>query len=176
MPVMTNTTGSSTQEWIDHVMRMEAHFGRQVVSRVITDNAPYFQTKRFESFNTSKGIIHIQSPSYTQELNGGVERDLGTIISMCRSAMLESGAPPDAYGECVLAMCHTLDRLPHHSGGRLTRLEKWAGHLVPQQHDHLELHVWGCLWATRWSAAGSGTAGSSFSSTGGRLIRAELRR
>ena len=82
------------------------------------------------------------SPPYTQELNGLTERTLGTLLGMVRTALDSAGAPERAYGECMMAMCYTLDRRPHRSGGKLTRLEKWQGRLLPRQHD--KLRAWGC--------------------------------
>ena len=56
---------------------MQSHFGRQVVARLITDSAPYFQTNRkLAQFNKQKGIVHAFSPPYTQELDGVAERTL----------------------------------------------------------------------------------------------------
>ena len=42
-PSMTASTGACELEWQNFVLRLEAHFGRQVVSRLITDSAPYFE-------------------------------------------------------------------------------------------------------------------------------------
>ena len=140
--VMTNTTGTCFQEWSAHVLQLERHFGRPTVARLITDSAPYFDESRLASFNAAKGIIHMRSPPYTQELNGLTERTLGTLLGMVRTALDYAAAPERSYGECMMAMCETLDRQPHKRGGKLTRLEKWRGRLLPRQHD--KLRAWGC--------------------------------
>ena len=83
------------------VLRLEAHFGRQVVSRLITDSAPYFETNsKLAVFNRQKGIVHVTSPPpYTQELDGVAERTIGTILSMARAALHQSCLPERSYGE-----------------------------------------------------------------------------
>lgn len=141
-PIMVSSTGTASEEWRDHVLQLEAHFGRRVVARMITDSAPYFETNLAKQFNATKGIVHVQSPPYTQELNAVAERNIGTVLSMTRTSMDAAHAPDRAYGECIVAMCYVLDRTPHKASGKLTRLEKWEGRLLPRQHDHLR--VWGC--------------------------------
>jgi len=141
-PRMTNTTGGCYEEWSEHVTRLESHFGRQVVARLITDSAPYFEEARLDRFNNGKGIVHVRAPPYTQELNALAERTLGTLLAMARTSLDYCGAPERAFGECLMAMCETLDRRKHKRGGRLTRLEKWHGRLLPKQHDKLK--AWGC--------------------------------
>jgi hypothetical protein len=141
-PAMVNSTGTAAEEWSSHVRQLEAHFGRQVTSRLITDSAPYFESHQLSNFNRQRGIVHTPSPPYTQELNGLAERTIGTVLSMTRTSMVEAGAPKRAYGECMLSSCHVLDRCQHKQGGKLTRLEKWLGRLVPRQHERLR--VWGC--------------------------------
>ena len=39
-------------------------------------------------------------------------------------------------------MCEVLEVLPHKAGGKLTRLEKWHGKLMPNQHSRIK--TWGC--------------------------------
>jgi hypothetical protein len=140
-PVMTNTTANCVEEWSSHVLQVEAHFGRQVVSRLVTDDAPYWKDKRMEDFNKARGIVHTPTPPYTQELNPA-ERVIGTVLSMTRAALEPTNAPGGAYGECILAQCFVLDVTPHRQGGKLTRKEKWHGKPLPRQH--LPLRVWGC--------------------------------
>ena len=64
-PKMTNSVGTSGEEWFAHVRELNAHFGRQVVSRMITDAAPYFTESRLKNFNKQEDIIHGPSPPYT---------------------------------------------------------------------------------------------------------------
>jgi hypothetical protein len=42
------------------------------------------------NFNLSKGIVHVFSPPYTQELNGLAiaERTIGTLVSMVPTNMI----------------------------------------------------------------------------------------
>jgi hypothetical protein len=61
---------------------------------------------------------------------------------MVRTSMDAAHAPERAYGKCIMATCYVLDRIPHRSGGKLTRLEKWERRLLPRQHNRLK--VWGC--------------------------------
>ena len=122
---LTQSTADCFDEWSTHVKQVEAHFGRQVVAQMITDSAPYFEQRQLQNFNKERGIIHVQSPPYTLELNGIAERTIGTIVAMVRTAMRQSGAPEKAVGECAQAMTYTLNRTQHKAGGRLTRLEKY---------------------------------------------------
>jgi hypothetical protein len=138
---MTNSTGSATDEWIEFVLRQEADRGKQMVSQMITDSAPYFESNKLIAFNKAKGIVHVQSPPYTQELNGLAERSIGTILGMAKTAMDAANAPPSFAGECLIAMGYVANRNLHKTGGRLSRLEKWEGRLLPNQRD--KLRVWG---------------------------------
>jgi histone deacetylase 1/2 len=142
-PSMVSSTGNCEEEWIAHVRRLKAHFGRQVTARLITDSAPYFVTNtKLASFNEQEGIVHVASPPYTQELNGVAERTIGTVLGMTRAALHQSQLPEASYGECMIAMCVTLEALPHRRGGTLTRREKWEGRLMPRQRERIK--VWGC--------------------------------
>ena len=142
-PSMVSSTGNCEEEWIAHVRRLKAHFGRQVTARLITDSAPYFVTNtKLASFNEQEGIVHVASPPYTQELNGVAERTIGTVLGMTRASLHQSQLPEASYGECMIAMCVTLEALPHRRGGALTRREKWEGRLMPRQRERIK--VWGC--------------------------------
>ena len=141
-PVMTNSTGTNFEEWHAHVTQLEAHAGKPVVAQMITDNAPYFESHKMIAFNRKKGIVHVSSPSYTQELNGLAERTIGTVLAMTRTNLDYSNGPERSYGECIMAMCEVLDVLQHKAGGKLTRLEKWLGNLMPRQHERIR--TWGC--------------------------------
>ena len=157
-PRLTNTTGQCFEEWSEHVLQLESHFGRQVVAQLITDSAPYFEENRLARFNTTKGIIHVRSPPYTQELNGLPERTLGTLLAMTRTSLDFSQAPSQGWGECIMAMCYTLDRRRHMKGGTLTRLEKWHARLLPRQHDRLK--PWGCAAYLHLDHGKRGTIGT----------------
>ena len=139
---MTNSTGTNFEEWHAHVTQLEAHAGKPVVAQMITDNAPYFESHKMIAFNRKKGIVHVSSPSYTQELNGLAERTIGTVLAMTRTNLDHSNGPERSYGECIMAMCEVLDVLQHKAGGKLTRLEKWHGKLMPRQHERIR--TWGC--------------------------------
>jgi hypothetical protein len=95
-----------------------------------------------ENFNAAEGIEHIKVPAYSQEFNSIVERALGTLLGSTRTCLIHSQAPERAYGECFVALCFALNRILHRSGGRLSRLEKFKGKLLPDQRKHLQ--PWGC--------------------------------
>ena len=142
-PRMVASTGSCEDEWISHVRRLKAHFGRQVTARMITDSAPYFVNNiKLARFNEQEGIVHVASPPYTQELNGVAERTIGTVLGMTRTALHQSQLPTASYGECMIAMCFTLEALPHRRGATLTRLEKWEGRLMPRHRERITVR--GC--------------------------------
>jgi hypothetical protein len=141
-PVMVNSTATSFEEWKFHVLMLEVRFGKAIAARLITDSAPYFFDHKLAQFNEQRGIVHVRSPPYTQELDGLAERTLGTVLAATRTCMDAACAPERAYGECIIAMCEVLDRCPHKTGGKLTRLEKWHDRLLPRQHDKLK--AWGC--------------------------------
>jgi hypothetical protein len=139
---MVKSTGTATAEWIDFVRRLNAHFGKLVVARLITDDSPYFATHELQHFNGGQGIVHTPMPPHTQELNGRVERTFGTLFSMARAAMLEACTPTRSYGLCLQMMIDTLNVMMHKRGGRLSRNEKWHNKIMPHQHKHLG--IWGC--------------------------------
>ena len=56
---------------------------------------------------------------------------------MARAALHQSCLPERSYGECLIAMCTTLEAMPHKRGGKLTRLEKWEGKLLPRQRERI---------------------------------------
>ena len=100
--------------------------------------------------------------AYTQEFNSIVERTLGTLLALVRTNMLGSNLPERAYGECFIAVCYVLDRLPHKVGGKLSRLEKWKGRLLPDQRKRLRAWGSGCYFhldhGARGHIGGSGRA------------------
>jgi len=157
IPLMVKSTGTATSEWQEFVRKLNAHFGRPTVARLITDGAPYFASVDMEIFNNGLGIVHTQLPAHTQELNGVVERTLATIYTMVRAAMLEACTPERAYGLCLVMMTDTLNTLRHRRGGRLSRNEKWQNKLLPNQHKRLG--VWGCAAVLHTNHHGRGHVG-----------------
>ena len=139
MPCMVNTTACA-DEWKEFSVAMERQ--GKPVAQLVTDRAPYFFATKMANFNAAEGIEHIKVPAYSQEFNSVVERALGTMLSSTRTCLLHSQAPERAYGECFVALCFALNRILHRSGGRLSRLEKLKGKLLPDQRKHLQ--PWGC--------------------------------
>ena len=118
---MTNSTGTNYEEWHARVTQLEAHAGKPVVAQMITDNAPYFESNKMIAFNRKKGIVHVSSPSYTQELTGLAERTIGTILTMVRTSLDYSNGPERSYGECIMVMCEVLARRDSAQG-------RWQAH------------------------------------------------
>jgi hypothetical protein len=139
---MVSSNADCHLEWAQHVKQVEARFGAHAVAVMITDSGSYFESHQMQNFNQERGVIHVQSPPYTQELDGLVERTLGIVLGMVRTAMAESGAPEAAYGECIMAMVFVLNVLPHKTGAKLSRNEKYEGRLKPK--ELLKLRPWGC--------------------------------
>jgi hypothetical protein len=139
---MVKTTGGTPSEWRDFIAKLEAHFGRLVVARLLTDAAPYFAQHELATFNRMKGIDHIPFPAHTQELNGVCERQFGTLLAMTRAAMLDACTPERSFGLCLIMMIDTLNTMVHRSGGKLSRNEKWHNKILPDQHKNLG--TWGC--------------------------------
>jgi hypothetical protein len=136
---MVNTTACA-DEWKEFSVAMERQ--GKPVAQLVTDRAPYFFATKLENFNAAEGIEHIKVPAYSQEFNSVVERALGTLLGSTRTCLIHSQAPERAYGECFVALCFALNRILHRSGGRLSRLEKFKGKLLPDQRKHLQ--PWGC--------------------------------
>ena len=134
---MTNSTGTCSVEWQDHILHQQAKNGKQNTAFLYTDSAPYFENKKMTIFNAHHGISHVAVPAYTQELNGMVERTIGTVLAMTRTALDEAQTPEKTYGEALLHQCYVLNRLPPRRGGKLTRLELFEGRLQPRQHKYL---------------------------------------
>jgi hypothetical protein len=67
-------------------LRLETHFGRRVVARMITDSVSYLQERTLVQFNKRKGIVpvHRLTTLYARtQRHGrtpGAERTIGTIL------------------------------------------------------------------------------------------------
>ena len=57
-PKMVNSTGTSFEEWKFHVLRLEAHFGKAIVGRMISDSAPYFADHKLAQFNEQSCLLY----------------------------------------------------------------------------------------------------------------------
>ena len=105
-PCMTNSTGTAAAEWMLHVRRLEATAGKLIVAQMITDGATCFTERSLQTFNEDRGIIHVQSPPYTQELNALLSAPLVLPLAWCAplwtSPMPLSKQPASATLPCAM--------------------------------------------------------------------------
>jgi hypothetical protein len=89
-----NTTGNCDVEWREFITALETSMQRKnICAQLITDDAPYFHSSAMDSFNRAKGIAHLRSPPYTQELDPA-ESAFSILFPMVRTAMIAACTPP----------------------------------------------------------------------------------
>ena len=130
-------------EWGNFIAMLKAKFGKQVVANLITDRGPNLMSSQMKSLNALNGIIHIAIPAYTQELNI-TERHIKILIDAANAMMLAANAPACLYGECLMYAAYAINTCPAVAGGKLSRNEKAANRLLPDDRTHLR--VWGCAF------------------------------
>ncbi|KAG8495219.1 hypothetical protein CXB51_012817 [Gossypium anomalum] len=111
------------------------------VKIVRSDNgSEFFNTACTEFFHTM-GIIHQSSYSHTPQQNGVAERKHRHLLEVARSLKFQSNMPSKFWGECVLAACFIINRLP-------TPLLSWKSPFevfYKKLPDLSCLKVFGCL-------------------------------
>ncbi|KAG8495046.1 hypothetical protein CXB51_012729 [Gossypium anomalum] len=111
------------------------------VKIVRSDNgSEFFNTACTEFFHTM-GIIHQSYCSHTPQQNGVAERKHRHLLEVARSLKFQSNMPSKFWGECVLAACFIINRLP-------TLLLSWKSPFevfYKKLPDLSCLKVFGCL-------------------------------
>jgi len=138
----------STAEFFDFFQdferKMQAEYGRErVIAKLVTDSASYYvRSQRLETLLRQKGIVHIASPPYTQELNGVSESTMRVLVDMVRVMLHQAGAAKRLWGHCLMYATYILNRLPRKAGDAKTRLDYWNAHTDSHAHEHVR--IWGC--------------------------------
>ena len=132
-------------EWFTHlsglVKRIEAEKGSErVVVQIGSDSFPAFvDGHTMIDFDTSRGILLLASPPYTQKLNP-VEGMIKVLVRMALAMLRHAGAPKVLVEFSMNHAILLLNRLPRNKKGRglIVPLELWLGLKPPS------FCMWGC--------------------------------
>ena len=143
---MTKSPSEFDPIWENHCATMETEANStRLISNLVSDGAKYSDTQRLRAFNLQKGIVHLVSPPYTQELNHIAERCIRTIIEMARSMLIHCGAPKAFHGDAQTYSAYLLNRLPWKRGATQSRLERYFKITIRDSLRHAR--VFGCaVW------------------------------
>ena len=132
------------------VLRIEAEKGSQrVVSELVTDSFPAFtRGGQLAAFSAAKGIQHVASPPYSQNLNP-LERSIRTAKEGAMAMVAHAGASRKYVGYALQYYTIIANRLPRKqaAGKKAVPLEKWLGHDLPDLRKYLL--TWGCAVYTQ---------------------------
>ena len=104
------------QIYSDFCLRLEASAGRdKVVSVVMSDGGPSFQSNLLAAFFVRRGILHIIVAPYSQYFNGVAERTIRTVVESARTMLIHPGAPPKLLGAALIYALYCLTRTPNRS-------------------------------------------------------------
>jgi hypothetical protein len=131
------------QFFSDFCLQLEASAGRdKVVSVLMSDGGPTFQSSLLIAFCARRGIIHIIVAPYSQYLNGVAERTIRSVVEAARTMLIHAGAAPKLLGAALVYAVYCYNRTPNRSTPGSTRLERLKQRQLPNAHKNLR--VWGC--------------------------------
>ena len=78
-----------------------------------SDNGGEYVNHRFNKYCSDRGIIHQTSVPYNPQQNGLAERMNRTIVEMSRSMMYYMEIDRSWWGEAVMAVAYTINRIPN---------------------------------------------------------------
>ena len=94
---------------------------------LITDGSGEYNSRDFETYCTSQGIIHEITTPYTPQHNGLVERRNNSLLDMTRSMLKEKKLPHEFLGEIVNIAAYILNRCPTKKLKNQVLEEIWSG-------------------------------------------------
>ena len=112
---------------------------------VRTDSAPECSAGETKRFCEANGIVQEVTVAEQHSQNAVVERGIGVLTQMARSAMQhwEPPAPPQFWAEAVAAAEHVSNRMPCSTNeGHQSPLQLWTGSKEQPSVSHLR--TWGC--------------------------------
>ncbi|CAN0917715.1 Retrovirus-related Pol polyprotein from transposon RE2 [Linum grandiflorum] len=109
--------------------------------RIRADNGFEFQSQHIRQYYDAHGIILDTSCTDTPQQNGVVERKHRHILEMARALRFQSGLPLRFWGDCVLASCYLINRLPVKPIDNDIHYQRLFG----STPDYGRLRTFGCL-------------------------------
>ena len=85
------------------------------IKEIFTDNGKEYNNNEFAIYIRRYGIIYRNTPIYTKEPNGLIERINLTLLNKLRSLLITSKADYSLWGEALLAATYLYNRTPHRS-------------------------------------------------------------
>ncbi|KAG8483501.1 hypothetical protein CXB51_023279 [Gossypium anomalum] len=112
-----------------------------VIQTVRSDNGSEFFNSSCSSFFESLGIIHQSSCIDTPQQNGIAERKHRHLLEIARALRFHSNVPLKFWGDCILAACYIINRLPSSVLAWRTPFEL----LYKKPPNFSHFRVFGCL-------------------------------
>ncbi|OWM65682.1 hypothetical protein CDL15_Pgr017179 [Punica granatum] len=77
-----------------------------------SDNAREYFSTSFQSYMSSRGMIHQSSCAYTPQQNGVAERKNRHLIETFRTLLIHMNVPVKFWGDALLTACYLINRMP----------------------------------------------------------------
>jgi hypothetical protein len=97
------------------------------VIQLMTDNGKEYDNNLFKALCNDNGIKQCFTPAFTPEFNGIAERNNRTMLENLRTILFESKLDHSFWGELIMGVVHTQNRLPHSKLNNLSPYEKLFG-------------------------------------------------
>ncbi|EEB88899.1 hypothetical protein MPER_13074 [Moniliophthora perniciosa FA553] len=137
---LPDRTAERTLKVLDDLKRLGENQTGQKLKRVRTDNAAEFQSKLWEEYFVSHGIIHEFTTAYSSSSNGMAERSIGVVIGSARTLLVESKLGARWWAEAVAAAVYTGNLFPSSRHPDTIPAEAWTGKRQSVAH----LRPFGC--------------------------------
>ena len=111
------------------------------IKEIFTDNSNEYINNDFAMYIRKYGIIHRNTPIYTKEPNGLIERINLTLLNKLRSLLIYSEANQNLQGKALLAAIYIYNRIPYRSLDFKTPYELYKGQ--PPKIDYIK--IWGSI-------------------------------
>lgn len=102
-----------------------------------TDNGTEYVNRAFNSFCSSKGIVHQTSVPYSPQHNGLAERMNRSLAEMARAMLYYQHHEEVWWAEAIKSAAYTLNRLPNTARKHSTLYEHFRGKKLAINHLHI---------------------------------------
>ena len=114
---------------------------QNTIKEIFTDNGKEYINNEFAIYIRKYGIIHRNTPIYTKEPNGLIERINLTLLNKLRSLLIYAKVNQNLWGEALLAAVYLYNRTPHRSLEFKTPYEIYKGKTPAINH----IRIWGSI-------------------------------
>jgi len=111
------------------------------IKEIFTDNGKEYINNEFAIYIRKYGIIYRNTPIYTKELNGLIERINLTLLNKLRSLLIYSKVNQYLWGEALLSAVYLYNRTSYRSLEFKTPYEIYKG--KPPTINHIK--IWGSI-------------------------------